>query len=292
LTRKTCSTPENGDNTTIAAEGGTRRMILGSLGALAAMSQAALAHHPADAAATAHGTLTALPQMKMHGDEQVAMLIYPGFTALDLVGPHYFFACMMGAKVHLVSKARDRTPVPSDLGLAIAPTASFDECPSDLTAIFVPGGTQGTLAAMADAETLDFVAGRGGRAALVTSVCTGSLLLGQAGLLKNKRATSHWVARDSLQLFGAKPVNARVVTDGNVVTAAGVSAGLDLGLAIVAKLRGANYAQALRLQAEYAPEPPVRGGTPETTDPQVAKLMGEMLAPFSTMIARAAESRR
>ncbi|MCE9520970.1 MAG: DJ-1/PfpI family protein [Alphaproteobacteria bacterium] len=241
---------------------------------------------------SAHDAMDDLPEMKMHGDEHVAMLIYPGFTALDLVGPHYFFASMMGATVHLVAKSPDRAPIASDLGLAIAPTTSFAECPKDVTAIFAPGGTQGTVNAMMDDETVAFVADRASRAQFITSVCTGALILGQAGLLNGKRATSHWAARDSLPLFGAKPVNQRVVTDGNVITAAGVSAGLDLGLAIVAKLRGRRYAQALRLQAEYAPKPPVPGGTLETTEPQIAKLMKDMLAPFGGMVAKAAQTRR
>lgn len=276
----------------------TRRSLIGGFAALSALApliavhRAMAAEHDRVGSQASHDAMAALPKMKMHGDEQVAMLIYPGFTALDLVGPHYFFACMMGAKVHIVSKAKERTPIASDLGLAIAPTMSFGECPKDLTAIFAPGGLKGTLDAMADGETIDFVADRGSRATFVTSVCTGSLILGQAGLLKNRRATSHWAARDKLGVFGAKPVNRRVVTDGNVVTAAGVSAGLDLGLAIVAKLRGTNYAQALRLQAEYAPAPPVKGGTLETTDPAVAKVMQEMLAPFGDMIEKTAASRR
>lgn len=274
----------------------TRRKLIGGFGALAALTQLEAVHRAMAAGehadGGAHDSMSSLPHMKMQGDEQVAMLIYPGFTALDLVGPHYFFACMMGARVHLVSKAAERTPIASDLGLAIAPTLSFESCPKDLTAIFAPGGTQGTLAAMADPETVDFMADRGARATFVTSVCTGSLILGQAGLLKGKRATSHWAARDSLSLFDANPSDARVVTDGNVITAAGVSAGLDLGLAIVAKLRGTNYAQALRLQAEYAPEPPVGGGTPATTAPKVAALMKDMLAPFTGSIAKAADNRR
>jgi len=273
----------------------TRRTILGGITAMTAMAPF-IALHRAMAAGSAeqkaHDAMADLPGMKMHGDEQVAMLIYPGFTALDVVGPHYFFASMMGATVHLVAKGKDRAPIASDLGLAIAPTISFSECPKNLTAIFAPGGTQGTINAMMDAETVDFIADRGSRSQLVTSVCTGALILGQAGLLKGKKATSHWAARDSLPLFGAKPVNARVVTDGKVITGAGVSAGLDLGLAIVAGLRGKGYAEALRLQAEYAPEPPVPGGTLETTNPQIAKLMQDMLAPFGGMVAEAAKARR
>jgi putative intracellular protease/amidase len=239
----------------------------------------------------AHDAMAATPGIKMYGAEQVAMLLYPGFTALDLVGPHYFFASMMGATVHLVAKDMS-APVPSDLGLAIRPTASFETCPKDVTILFAPGGLQGTLNAMKDGATIDFLVDRASRAAWITSVCTGSLILGQAGLLKGKRATSHWAGRDALSFFDATPVNARIVTDGNVMTGAGVSAGLDLGLALTAELRGRGYAEALRLQAEYAPEPPVPGGTVETTDPAIAKLMTDMLAPFPGMVAEVAKLRR
>ncbi len=278
---------------------GTRRTILGGATAMAALAplialQRVMANENGGGASAhppGHEAFMNLPNFKMHGDEVVAMLLYPEFTALDLVAPHYFFACMMGAKVHLVAKQKDK-PVPSDLGLAIMPTMSIAECPRDVSIIFCPGGTQGTVNAMLDDETVDFVADRGSRAPFITSVCTGSLILGQAGLLKGKRATSHWAARDSLKLFGAMPVNERVVTDGRVITGAGVSAGLDFALAVVAKLRGVGYAEALRLQAEYAPQPPVPGGTLETTDPQLAKLMSDMLAPFPGWVAKAAEKKR
>lgn len=278
---------------------GTRRTLIGGAAALAALAplialQNVMAQNGGSApvgSQSAHDAFAGLPNFKMHGDEVVAMLLYPEFTALDLVAPHYFFACMMGAKVHLVAKQKDK-PVPSDLGLTIMPTMSIAECPRDVSIIFCPGGTQGTVNAMLDDETVDFVADRGSRTPFVTSVCTGSLILGQAGLLKGKRATSHWAARDSLKLFGAMPVNERVVTDGRVITGAGVSAGLDFALAVVAKLRGVGYAEALRLQAEYAPQPPVPGGTLETTDPQLAKLMTDMLAPFPGWVAKAAEKKR
>ncbi len=213
------------------------------------------------------------------GKEQVAMLLYPGFTALDLVGPQFFFAGMMGATVHLVTTQADLAPVQSDLGLAIAPTVTMANAPRDLDVLFVPGGTEGTMDAMRRKDVIAFVAERGSRAKHVTSVCTGSMILGQAGLLKGKRATSHWLARPVLTEFGAVPVDARLVTDGNVTTGAGVSAGLDFGIAVVEKLRGKPYAAALMLQAEYHPEPPFAGGTLATTDPAVAAMMTQMNAP-------------
>ncbi|MFM1958780.1 MAG: hypothetical protein RL588_297 [Pseudomonadota bacterium] len=275
-----------------------RRTLLGGGAALAALSpflalEAALAATapPAlrdvdSAAADAHTRLMSVPGLNMHGDEEVAMLLYPGFTALDLVGPHYFFASMMGARVHLVTTAGDLSPVPSDLGLAIAPTSTLSDCPRDLTILFVPGGTTGTLAAASDPAVRAFIADRAARATCVTSVCTGSLVLGAAGLLRGRRATSHWIVRDMLDHFGAIPTDARVVTDGRFITGAGVSAGLDFAIAVVERLRGRPYAQALMLQAEYRPEPPFEGGSLATTDPAIAGPMRDM---FSGFVARAAQ---
>jgi cyclohexyl-isocyanide hydratase len=277
----------------------TRRTLLAGFSAAAALApmmalQRAMAADPQERIGTpeAHDALGTAPNLQMYGSEVVAMLLYPGFTALDLVGPHYFFASMMGATVHLVTNGPNLSPVASDLGLAISPTVTMADCPRDLTILFTGGGLQGTLNAMKDAATIDFMADRAARAKYITSVCTGSLILGQAGLLKGKRATSHWAARDTLPMFDAIPVDARVVTDGNIITGAGVSAGLDFGLALTAALRGDGYAQALRLQAEYAPEPPVAGGTLATTEPQVAKLMSDMLAPFPGMVKAVAAARR
>jgi putative intracellular protease/amidase len=224
------------------------------------------------------------------GKEEVAMLLYPKFTALDLVGPHYFFACMFGAKVHLVTTERDLTPVASDLGLAIAPTLTMADAPRDLDVLFVPGGTDGTISVMERADTMAWIRDRGARAKHITSVCTGSMILGKAGLLRGKRATSHWAARGALPVFGATPVDARVVTDGNVTTGAGVSAGLDFGLALVEALRGRPYAASLMLQAEYHPEPPFPGGTLATTAPDVGGMMGSMFAPLEARFEAAARS--
>jgi putative intracellular protease/amidase len=225
------------------------------------------------------------------GKEQVAMLLYPGFTALDLVGPQYFFACMLGATVDLVTTEPDLAPVRSDLGLAIVPTVTMANAPRDLDILFVPGGTDGTMNAMQRKDVIAFIADRGSRAKHVTSVCTGSMILGKAGLLKGKRATSHWLARPVLVEFGATAVDARVVTDGNVTTGAGVSAGLDFGIAVVEALRGKPYAASLMLQAEYHPEPPFAGGTLATTDPAVGAMMKEMFAPVADRFRAIANER-
>lgn len=217
----------------------------------------------------------------LYGQEQIGMLIYPKFTALDLVGPHYFFACMFGAKVHLVTTEKDLSPVASDLGLAIAPTVTMADAPKDLDVLFIPGGTEGTLSVMSRTDTMDWVKDRASRAKHVTSVCTGSMVLAKAGLLKGKKATSHWVTRDALADYGATPVDQRVVKDGNVLTGAGVSSGLDFAIALVEMLRGKPYAEGLMLQAEYHPEPPFPGGTLATTTPNVAKMMDDMFKPVA-----------
>jgi cyclohexyl-isocyanide hydratase len=210
---------------------------------------------------------------------QIAMLMYPKMTALDLIGPQYAFASIMGAKVSLVAKTLE--PVVCDTGVTLVPDITFQTCPGNLDVLFVPGGSYGTAAAMTDTATVDFVRDRGARAAWVTSVCTGSLVLGAAGLLQGRRATSHWLVRDKLlPVLGAKPVNARVVQDGNRVTGAGVSAGLDLGLTLVNLIMGAEYAQAVQLMEEYAPLPPFHAGTPESAGTKIATMMVDMHQAF------------
>lgn len=223
------------------------------------------------------------------GKEQIGMLVYPEFTALDLMGPQYMFASLMGAQVRLVARSRD--PVRSDTGVVVVPDMTFDECPRVLDILFVPGGSVGTLNAIRDDATRNFVAERGAQAKLVTSVCTGSLLLGAAGLLEGYRATSHWVTRELLPLVGATPVDARVVRDRNRITGAGVTAGLDFGLAIVEQLRDREYAQAVQLLAEYAPKPPLNSGTPRSAPPKVRRMMTDMFAGFMQKARVALEAR-
>lgn len=250
--------------------------------------QAMLAAMPADARKV-HEDLMALPDLQMHGDETILMMLYPGFTALDLVAPYFFFASLMGAKVHLVTTEPTLAPVKSDLGLAIVPTVTMADAPAHADVLFIGGGTMGTLAVMQNPAVLDFIRSRAATASHVTSVCTGALVLGQAGLLKGKRATTHWAVHPELALFGATPVDARVVTDGKLTTGAGVSAGLDFAVAVVAALRGKGYAQALMLQAEYAPQPPFPGGTPATTPKAILEPMAAMQAPFVEQVRAVAK---
>ncbi len=193
---------------------------------------------------------------------QIGMLLYPGLSALDLVGPHPFFAELSNSQVHLLWK--DLNPVASSLGYGIVPTTSIKDCPRDLDVLFVPGGTTGTIAMMKDDEILSFLADRGSRARYVTSVCTGSLVLGVAGLLKGYEATCHWRFRDLLPLVGARPVEERVVIDRNRITGGGVTAGIDFGLVLASRLRGRQAAEILQLYNEYAPHPPFAAGTQAT----------------------------
>lgn len=223
--------------------------------------------------------------VNLTGDEQIAMLLYPGFTALDFVGPHHFFAGLFGGTVHLVTNQPDLRPVTSDTGLSVQPTVTMAGCPEELTVLFTPGGTSGTIAAARDLPTIEFVRSRAARATYVTSVCTGSLILGAAGLLRGRRATSHWSVVHLLDQFGAVPERSRIVRDGNLITGAGVSAGLDFGSALVAEIRGRPMAEAAVLMAEYDPEPPISGGSLQTARPEIAELLLSSLAPFVTEAA-------
>lgn len=233
---------------------------------------------PPPAPAMPHDLSDYDPKVHWMGAEQIAMLMYPGMTVMDLIGPHCMFGSMMGATIHLVAKTLD--PVTSDTGVTLIPTATFETCPRDLTVLFTPGGTDGTLAAAADPATLAFMADRGRRATYVTSVCSGSLILGAAGLLKGYKATSHWSVRDVLAAFGAIPTEARVVRDRNRVTGAGVTAGLDFGLAMVAELRDRTYAECCQLMSEYDPDPPFNAGSLKTAPPEVRAPMEKMLVDF------------
>lgn len=221
------------------------------------------------------------------GKETIGLLMYPGFTALDLFGPHHLFISMAGAKVLLVAK--DDRPVETDSKVKIHPTATFANCPEKLSVLFVPGGMDGTLAAAKDEATRAFVADRGAKADWITSVCTGSLVLGAAGLLRGYQATSHWMVRDELALFGAKPVNKRVVIDRNRMTGAGVTSGLDFGLTLLKDLRGIDYAQGVQVFSEYDPAPPLDAGSPEKCPPAMVKMLREMHQPFNAAVRRLAE---
>lgn len=219
----------------------------------------------------------------------IAMLLYPGMTALDLVGPQELLAGLSTGSLTLVAETKG--PIQSDTGLGLIASASFEECPRDLDVLFVPGG-DGTPAQMRHAPTLAFLRDRASRARYVTSVCTGSLILGAAGLLDGYRATSHWCVRDSvLPLLGAIPVADRIVTDRNRITAAGISAGLDFALALAARLRGEEYARTAQLVAEYAPQPPFDAGSPAAAGPAVTRGAEAILADLVAGSLAAAKAR-
>lgn len=204
----------------------------------------------------------------------VGILVFPAVQQLDLTGPYEVFASVPGAAVHLVAK--DRDPVISATNLVLMPTTTFGDCPP-LDILCVPGGS-GVNALLRDEETLAFVRGKAKQARFVTSVCTGALVLGAAGLLAGRRAATHWYAMDFLARFGATPVRERVVRDGNVITAGGVTAGIDFALSVVAELLGRDQAEVIQLAMEYAPQPPFDAGTPESAPPAVVEAARERLA--------------
>jgi putative intracellular protease/amidase len=253
-------------------------------------SDLARAAAPGQAAATKPDHDMSMMPADWTRPDVIAMLVYPKMTALDLVGPHHMFSALMGAKVHLVAKNRE--PVTSDTGLTIVPTTTFADCPADLTVLFTPGGTSGTLAAAADPETRAFMADRGARAKYVTSVCTGSVILGAAGLLKGYRATSHWAARDLLSQFGAISTDERVVHDRNRITGAGVTSGLDFGLTMVSELRDPFYAECTQFVAEYDPHPPFNAGSIHTASAKVQTDMKPMFDGFRTHVQELARATR
>lgn len=231
--------------------------------------------------------LQAQPAQAGGGPLRVAMLVHPDMVLLDLVGPQTVFSLLM-AEVHLV--ARDRRPVTTDVGIAVTPTTTYAECPAELDVLFVPGGLKGSVALMDDRATLEFLADRASRARFVTSVCTGSLLLGAAGLLNGYRATSHWYVRDLLPLMGATLDGGRVVEDRNRVTGGGVTAGIDFGLTLAARLRGEDYARRVQLVVEYDPQPPFGSGSPERAGESLVGEIRQRRAPLIAA-ARAAANR-
>jgi len=188
------------------------------------------------------------------------LLLFPRLTQLDLTGPYEVFSRLPGARVRLLWKTLE--PVRADTGIGMLPDTTLAECPP-LDLVCVPGGP-GVAALMEDTEVLDFLRRQAAGARYVTSVCTGALVLGAAGLLRGKQATTHWASHDFLSALGATPAKGRVVRDGDLFTGGGVTAGIDFALAITAEVAGPEAAQAIQLQIEYAPAPPFSAGTPET----------------------------
>jgi cyclohexyl-isocyanide hydratase len=210
----------------------------------------------------------------------VAFLLFPNVTQLDLTGPAQVLSRLGDVRIALV--AADRGPVPTDAGFALLPTDTFaDVATADI--LCVPGGL-GVNAAIADNATLGWVRQVGEGATWVTSVCTGSLVLGAAGLLRGHRAACHWGQRHLLPLFGAEPVAERVVVDRNRVTGGGVTAGIDFALTLTALIRGEAHARTVQLALEYDPAPPFDAGSPERAGP-------ELVAAYARRIAAVAGDR-
>ncbi len=190
---------------------------------------------------------------------RIGLLLFPDITQLDMTGPYEVFTKFPGAEVHLIAKSLD--PVVANGGMRIIPDTTMSNCPQ-LDLVCVPGGA-GMNPLLNDPETLDFLKRQAASARYVTSVCTGALVLGAAGLLKGKRAATHWMSREMLASFGAIPVAQRVVTDGNVITGGGVTAGIDFALTVAAEAFGPDVAKSIQLAIEYDPHPPYNAGSPE-----------------------------
>ncbi|MBV8107410.1 MAG: DJ-1/PfpI family protein [Hyphomicrobiales bacterium] len=221
---------------------------------------------------------------------EIGFLVFPNVQQLDLTGPYEVLALWPRARVRLVAKTLD--PVVSATRLVLTPDETYAGCPQ-LDVLCIPGGV-GINALLTDAETLAFVRRQGEGARYVTSVCTGALVLGAAGLLRGRRATTHWASHHLLKPLGAIPVRERVVSDGKLMTGGGVTAGIDFALALVAELAGRDIAEAIQLNLEYAPAPPFHAGSPETAPTAVAEVVRSRLAPIvkerERLVAEAARS--
>lgn len=203
---------------------------------------------------------------------KIVFALYESMTALDLVGPYQVFATLPGAKITLAASSSG--PKRTDTGMVITAEAALRDV-HDADVIVVPGTSRPDLP-IADRVLTDWLASVSTRATWTTSVCTGSLVLGAAGLLRGRRATTHWMLHNALRDFGAEPVHERVVFDGNLVTAAGVSAGIDMALAVVSRIAGTDTAMAIQLGIEYDPAPPFASGSPEKAGPRIVELTTNM----------------
>jgi cyclohexyl-isocyanide hydratase len=197
----------------------------------------------------------------------IGMLLFPRLTILDLTGPYEVFSRLPRTRICLVAATLE--PVVSEQGFTMIPDSIMDES-SQFDILFVPGG-DGVNEMLDDERCLAFLEKQGNHARFVTSVCTGALLLGAAGLLRGYRATTHWLSLELLRLFGAEPVNARVVVDRNRVTGGGITAGIDFGLTLAAILQGESIAKEIQLMMEYNPDPPFDFGSPESAGKDVVE---------------------
>jgi len=202
---------------------------------------------------------------------KIVMLVYPGMTPLDLMGPLQAWSQIPEVNIQFVWK--DLEPILTDTGLSIVPTHRFEDAYPAPDILFAPGGSQPTIDLMSDSEVIEFLKSRGASAKWVTSVCTGALLIGAAGLLEGYKATTHWAAKDFLPSLGAIVTEGRYVIDRNRATGGGVTAGIDFGLAMIAELLDETTAMAIQLGMEYSPKPPFAAGTPEEAPDEIVKLV-------------------
>jgi cyclohexyl-isocyanide hydratase len=220
----------------------------------------------------------------------IVFVLYPNLTQLDFTGPLQVLSRLPGASVHLAAKTLD--PVSTDAVLTIPPTVTFADCPP-ADVLCIPGGF-GVDDAINDAALMDFVKREGARAKYVTSVCTGAFVLGAAGLLKGKRATTHWAFHSALEEVGAIAVRERVVRDGNIFTGGGVTAGIDFAFTLAAEIAGEAFASSLQLGIEYDPAPPFEAGSPDKAPAEVLALVEAFYAPpleaFRAALARSMDN--
>jgi cyclohexyl-isocyanide hydratase len=210
----------------------------------------------------------------------IGFVIFPDLTQLDFTGPLQVLSRLPQSSTHIVAKSA--APVPSDCGLGLVPTHTFANCPP-LDLICIPGGSEGVAGVINDRETIEFVRHKASAAKYITSVCTGAFVLGMAGFLKGRRATTHWAYTDLLPLVGATYEKARVVKDGNVITGGGVTAGIDFALSVIAEIAGEMTARRIQLGIEYAPSPPFDSGHPDKEPALKAELMSARYNEFNAI---------
>jgi cyclohexyl-isocyanide hydratase len=219
---------------------------------------------------------------------EIGGILFPGIDQADFTGPFEVLSRLPDSRFHILAK--DLKSVRDAKGLILTPEATFDQAPQ-LDVLLLPGGG-GVNALMEDERTLGFIRKQAAGARIVMTVCTGALVAGAAGLLKGRRATTHWASHHFLEKLGATPVRARVVIDGNLVTTAGVTAGFDGALRVAAMLRGERVAQGIQLYIQYAPEPPFNCGNPETASREVLQSTRDqiqaLIAEREKIIARVA----
>jgi cyclohexyl-isocyanide hydratase len=207
----------------------------------------------------------------------IGFLVYPGVIQLDVFSAYQVLSFPPNAKIHLLAK--NLAPIVSNEGLIITPTTSFNNCPQ-LDIICVPGGGIKQVDVMDDLEIMSFLQQQSNNAKYITSVCTGSMILAAANLLQGYKATCHWAFREQLATLGVKVIPERIVRDRNIITAAGVTSGIDLGLILVSLIWGESMAKMTQLMMEYNPQPPFNAGTPETADKEVVESLLQLGKPL------------